>query len=200
MCDGETTRRGFLGLAAAGSVVVAGCQTTPEPTESTEPTSEQPVDDAVPSQTTSEPTAEPTTTADADTEPTETAPTTTSTVTGASVPPPNSLRVRDRRVSVSKGEYYTTVDAVLDFENVGDVAFTRLEFRVTVSYDPPDGDSRVVGHGYVEERWDGDEAFTPGTVRTFEPSVRFETDGRADESTDSSRFSVAVEYRRVAYR
>ncbi|SDM74130.1 hypothetical protein SAMN04487949_2458 [Halogranum gelatinilyticum] len=222
MPDGGTTRRRLLGLVSTGvAVAVAGCETTPEDTTTTE-TAEPLVGgdagsgDGDGGSDTATPTGDSggnggsgsggsggdsAATTDA---PTESEPTGTPTV--VPVPPPNALQVVERGLSVRQDDYYTYVDVRLELENTSDVTFTQLEFRVTVSYDPVDGEPREIGSGYVERRWPReernrvDQGFAPGETYEFTERVRFETDGRAGRSSDDSRFSFDIAYRRVAYR
>jgi hypothetical protein len=229
MPDGGTTRRRLLGLVSTGvAVAVAGCETTPEDTTTTETAEPIVGGDAGSGDGGGQNTATPTgdsggdgdgsggsggsggsdgsggDSATATDAPTEPEPTGTPTV--VPVPPPNALQIAERGLSVRQDDYYTYVDVRLELENTSDVTFTQLEFRVTVSYDPVDGEPREVGSGYVERRWPReernrvDQGFAPGETYEFTEQVRFETDGRAGRSSDDRRFSFDIAYRRVAYR
>lgn len=200
MVEERVGRRAILGAGAGLLASLAGCgrlfiepETTPTPGGEPTPT------------TTATPEPAPTAT------PTET-PEPTATPTATPEPLPSDvLDVRNRRlaVSMSQFEQFAFVGYRFDVENTGGRTMTDVEFRAAARYEHGDV-SRLVATAYPRFRFDrsADEDATgedrkglqPGETDTVGDRLRFERDGRAEKSTDSSRFSLELTVRRVRYR
>ena len=125
--------------------------------------------------------------------------------------PSDGIEVRNRRLSIrlTPTETYAFVGYRFDVENTGDRPISDVEFRVDVRYAHEDV-SRVVATDYprfwfvpLEDRDDDDDddedsegLDTDDSERVFD-EVRFERDGRAEESTDLDRFDIELTLRRV---
>jgi hypothetical protein len=195
MANDRVGRRAILGAGAGLLASLAGCSglfIEPEPT-STPPGSAA----------TSTPTASPTATATATPAPTDT-PTRTPTRTATPIPS-EVVEIRNRRLTVERTqlEKFALVAYRFDVENTGDRTIRDVEFRSRVRYEHADY-SRIVAVDYPRFRFDGDDdddddgLETDGTERVT-GEIRFERDGRAQESTAADRFDLELAIRRIRY-
>jgi hypothetical protein len=198
MDDDHVGRRPLLGVGLGLLASLAGCSglfIEPEPTTAASGETATPGETATTTTATAterpEPTAEPAATA----------------VPLASA----SVEVRNRALVVrrSRLEAFALVDYRFDVENVGRETIRDVEFRVDVRYEHDDS-SRVVAtdfHRFVFDPDDeaddsGDESAEGLQVDEEDrvrETVRFERDGRAEESTDIGRFDLELSVRRIRY-
>jgi hypothetical protein len=197
MGDDRVERRTILGVGVGVLASLTGCsglfiepETTGTPGEGAGATAT-----ATPT-----PTSEPTPTS-----PTPTAePTPTATPTPAPLPSEH-IEVRNRRLTVRRTELekFATVGYLFDVENVGTRTIRDVEFRVRVRYDHEDF-SRIVATDYPRFRFDlddddDDDGLETDETKTVNGRVRFERDGRAQESTAADRFDFDLSIRRIRY-
>ena len=198
MVDDRVGRRAFLGAGVGLLASLAGCgrlfiepETTTTPGGGTTTATDRPT--ATPAPTTRpEPTATPTPSADP--------------------LPSDDIEVRNRalRIRRSQLEKFALVTYRFDVENVGRGTIRDVEFRVDVRYDHEEF-SRIVAtdyHRFVFDPVDGDDdgdsdearegLETDETDRVRE-TVRFERDGRAENSTAVDRFGLDLSVRRIRY-
>lgn len=151
---------------------------------------------------TATPTATPTATAT--TTPASTAspePTATPTPTPL---PSEHVEIRNRGVDVRRTELekFAMVTYRFDVENVGERTIRDIEFRVRVQYDHEEF-SRIVATDYprfwFDTEDDDDDGLDPDETETVIGQVRFERDGRAQESTADERFDLDLSIRRIRY-
>jgi hypothetical protein len=167
---------------------------------------------------------EPTTTPDGNGSPT---PTATATATGTPSPtatrtraptatavslPGDGIEVRNRVLSIrlTPTESFAFVGYRFDVENTGERPIRDVEFRVDVRYAHEDV-SRIVATDYPrfwfvplydrggteEEDEDDEEGLETDDSERVSDEVRFERDGRAEESTAIDRFEVELAIRRI---
>ncbi|WP_248895999.1 hypothetical protein [Haloplanus halobius] len=181
-------RRSILGAGTALLASLAGCGglfIDPEPTDT--PGGRTPTPEPTPTPTPA-PTVEPTTTPTATPEPL----------------PSDLIDVRSRRLSIQRSqlETFALVDYRFDVENTGRRVIDAIEFRVSLRYEHEDI-SRSVGSAYPRFRFDTDDeddGLRRGETETVRGNLRFERDGRAQESTDTDRFSIELTVRRIVSR
>jgi hypothetical protein len=194
MIDDRVERRALLGAGAGLLASLAGCsELFIEP----EPTSTPPGSAATPT-----PTASPTATATATPAPTDT-PTRTPTRTATPIPS-EAVEIRNRRLTVERTqlEKFALVTYRFDVENTGDRTIRDVEFRIRVRYEHEDY-SRIVAVDYPRFRFDGNDDDEEG-LETDETEravgeIRFERDGRAQESTVADRFDLELAIRRIRH-
>lgn len=202
MGDERVNRRVILGAGAGMLASLSGCgRLFIEPERTTTPDRG---DTPAPTTPTATATDSPTATA---------AGTPTRTRTAAAGPlPSDGIEVRDRQLSIrlNPTESYAFVDYGFEVENTGERPIRDVEFRVDVRYAHEDV-SRIVATDYprfwfvpLEGRDDGDNEDEDGLSRDGSEQVgeevRFERDGRAENSTATDRFGIELALRRVRRR
>jgi hypothetical protein len=188
MGDDRPGRRGFLGAGVGLLASLSGCSRLfiePETTGTPDGDAPTPAPTGTPTRT---PTAPP---------PSTPAPTPTP------VPlPSEDVETRNRRLAVRRTqlETFAVVTYRFDVENVGPRTIGDVEFRVRVRYAAPEI-SRVVAVAYPRFRFDTDEeeGLDPGETTTVGGTVRFERDGRAENSTETDRFDLELSVRLVRH-
>jgi hypothetical protein len=135
--------------------------------------------------------------------PTETStPPRTPSPTETAVPlPSEDVEVRNRLLAVrlTELETFAVVTYQFDVENTGTRAIRDVEFRVRVRYEH-DEVSRVVATDYPRFRFDEEDeedGLGSDETATVVDQVRFERDGRAQDSTASERFGLDLSIRRI---
>ncbi|MEF8856555.1 MAG: hypothetical protein V5A16_03945 [Haloplanus sp.] len=191
MGDDRVERRAIIGVGAGLLAALAGCGglfIEPEPT-STPPGGEGP---------SATPTASPTATVTATPPPTDT-PTRTPTRTATPMPS-EVIAVRNRRLTVERTrlEKFALVTYRFDVENAGDRTIRDVEFRIRVRYEHEDY-SRIVAVDYPRFRFDDDDGLETDESERVIGDIRFERDGRAQESTARDRFDLELTVRRIRY-
>lgn len=110
-------------------------------------------------------------------------------------------------VERSKLERFALVVYQFDIENTSDRPIRDVEFRVRARYDHEDY-SRLVGTSYPRFWFDTDDdedddeedrGLPVDETERVRGDVRFERDGRAENSTDAERFSLELTVRRVRF-
>ncbi|WP_435068981.1 hypothetical protein [Haloplanus sp. C73] len=104
-------------------------------------------------------------------------------------------------IELDRLEKYATVVYRFDVENTSDRVIRDVEFRVRVRYEHEDY-ARIVATDYPRfwfDTGDDDDGLGTGSTERVRNDVRFERDGRAQESTDSDRFSLELTVRRVRF-
>lgn len=139
-------------------------------------------------------------------------PTRTATATPARTPSPTAtpaplpseeLEVRNRRLTVrlTELEKFAVVTYRFDIENTGTRTIRDVEFRVRVRYEHEDV-SRIVATDYPRFWFDDDDdedGLGPDETVGVTEQVRFERDGRAQESVAPDRFDLELSIRRIRY-
>jgi hypothetical protein len=189
MGDDRTGRRAILGAGAGLLASLAGCSGLfIEPETTGTPGSGD--GGATPTRT---PTRTPT-------PPARTPP---PTATPASLPS-EDVEVRNRQLAVRRTELekFAFVRYQFDVENTGERPIRDVEFRVRVRYEHAEV-FRIVATDYPRFRFgrddDEDDGLDPGDTATVVERVRFERDGRAQESTALDRFDVELSIRRIRH-
>lgn len=116
------------------------------------------------------------------------------------------IEVDDRAfvIELDRLEKYATVTYRFDVENTSDRVIRDVEFRVRIRYEHEDY-SRIVATDYprfwfdTDDDDDGDDGLGTGSTERVRNDVRFERDGRAQESTDPDRFSLELTVRRIRF-
>ena len=108
------------------------------------------------------------------------------------------LVVTDATVrEVTEGGGWTRVSARLTVENAGRFEYGVVEFRVDAYATPAGSDVRdPVGFAYVTERFGPDDRFDGDRPRSFDVTVRFESDG-TPVRPDPDRYAVDAAVRRA---
>ena len=125
------------------------------------------------------------------------------TATPASLPS-EDVEVRNRQLAVRRTELekFAFVRYQFDVENTGERPIRDVEFRVRVRYEHAEV-FRIVATDYPRFRFgrddDEDDGLDPGDTATVVERVRFERDGRAQESTALDRFDVELSIRRIRH-
>ena len=101
------------------------------------------------------------------------------------------LVVTDTRVrSVTESGGWTRVRARLTVENAGRFDYGTIEFRVDAYATPAGTDEReAVGSAYVSRRFSDDDPFDGSDPRTFDVTIRFESN-RTPVRPDPDRYAV----------
>jgi hypothetical protein len=206
MGDERVNRRVILGGGVGLLASLSGCgRLFIEPDRTTTPDGG---DTPAPTTTTATATDPPTATATGTPTPTRTA--------AAGALPSDGIEVRDRRLSIrlTPTESYAFVGYRFEVENTGERPIRDVEFRVDVRYAHEDV-SRVVATDYprfwfvpLEGRDDdGDDeddedetGLSRDDTERVGAEVRFERDGRAENSTATDRFDIELALRRVRRR
>jgi len=195
MVDDRVGRRAFLGAGVGLLASLAGCgRLFIEPETTTTPGGGG-------TPTTDTPTATPAPTGRPD-------PTATATPSAAPLPS-DDIEVRNRRLRIRRSqlEKFALVTYRFDVENAGRRTIRDVEFRVTVRYDHEEF-SRIVATDYprfVFDPADGgesdgaEEGLESDETDRVRETVRFERDGRAENSTAAERFDLELSVRRVRY-
>ncbi|GAB6861689.1 hypothetical protein ACFR97_15015 [Haloplanus litoreus] len=200
MVDDRVGRRAFLGVGVGLLASLAGCgRLFIEPETTTTPGGgETPASTATPTATPA-PTVRPD-------------PTATATPSAAPLPS-DDIEVRNRmlRIQRSQLEKFALVTYRFDVENVGRRTIRDVEFRVDVRYEHEEF-SRIVATDYprfVFDPTDGGtddggsdesrEGLQNGETDRVRETVRFERDGRAENSTVADRFDLELSVRRIRY-
>ncbi|WP_251328194.1 hypothetical protein [Haloplanus pelagicus] len=199
MVDDRVGRRAMLGAGVGLLASLSGCSRLFIEPETTTPTP----DGGEPSTpSTATPTPEPTDRPE---------PTARPTPTAVSLPN-DRIDVTNRRFAIrrSRLETFALVTYRFDVENVGDRTIRDVEFRVDLRYEHEDI-ARIVGTDYHRFVFDPpDETDGEGSDETREglqsdeidrarESLRFERDGRAQNSTAAERFDLELAVRRIRY-
>jgi len=195
MGDDRVERRALLGASAGLLASLAGCSglfIEPETTGTPGVASPTPT-------STPEPTAAPTD------QPTRTA----SPAPTAAPLLGDAIEVSNRQLSVrrSRLETFAFVSYRFDVENTGSRTIRDVEFRGRLRYERGDI-SRIVAVDYPRFRFDDedrddeddDDGLDPDESERVTDEVRFERDGRAEESTDVDRFDIELSVRRIRFR
>jgi hypothetical protein len=130
---------------------------------------------------------------------------TSSTETPAPLPS-EEVEVRNRLLAVrlTELEKFAVVSYRFDVENTGTRTIRDVEFRVRVRYEHEEV-SRIVATDYPrfwfddEDDDDDDDGLDTDDTAAVAERVRFERDGRAQESTASDRFELELSIRRIRY-
>ena len=191
MGDDRVERRTLLGAGAGLLASLSGCSglfIEPEATGTPDGSASTPTPTATPTPTptaTPEPTPEP-------------------TPTPAPLPS-EDIEIRNRRLAIrrSRFEKFALVTYRFDIENVGSRTIRDTEFRVRVRYEHEEF-SRLVATDYPRFWFDDDEdddedGLDPDDTASVSERVRFERDGRAQESTVGDRFDLELAVRRIRY-
>jgi hypothetical protein len=191
MGDDRVERRTLLGAGAGLLASLSGCSglfIEPEATGTPDEGASTPTPTATPTPTptaTPEPTPEP-------------------TPTPAPLPS-EDIEIRNRRLAIRRSqlEKFALVTYRFDIENVGSRTIRDAEFRVRVRYDHEEF-SRLVAVGYPRFWFDDDDdddedGLDPDDTASVSERVRFERDGRAQESTAVDRFDLELAIRRIRY-
>jgi len=189
MGDDRVERRAILGASAGLLASLTGCSGLfIEPEATTTPSGGV--------GTTATATATPT---EADTTTPTRTPVSTATATVTPVPS-EAIEIDDRRLTVERSqlEKFAFVTYRFDIENTGARVIRDIEFRVRVRYEHGDV-SRIVATDYPRFWFDDDDDDGLGTDETegVLGKVRFERDGRAQESTAVDRFDLELAIRRI---
>jgi len=121
--------------------------------------------------------------------------------------PSEDVEVRNRLLAVelTELEKFAVVTYQFDVENTGTRAIRDIEFRVRVRYEHEEV-SRIVATDYPrfwfdEEGDDDDDDDGLGSDETVTVAerVRFERDGRAQDSTAPERFGLELSIRRIRH-
>ncbi|RMB12847.1 hypothetical protein [Haloplanus aerogenes] len=195
MGDDRVERRAILGVGAGLLASLAGCSGLfIEPETTSTPVGGEPGATPTPMATA---TATPTESAtDTPTQPTRTA--------TATPMPSESVEIRNRLLAVERSqlEKFAHVTYRFDVENVGNRAIRDIEFRVRVRYEHEEY-SRLVATDYprfwFDDGDDDDDGLDADEEERVIGQVRFERDGRAQESTAVDRFSLELAIRRIRY-
>ncbi|WP_049937103.1 hypothetical protein [Haloplanus natans] len=189
MGDDRVERRTILGAGAGLLASLSGCSglfIEPEATGT-------PGGDAPTATTTATPTA--TATPEPTPEPTPT----------PAPLPSEDIEIRNRRLAVRRSQFekFAFVTYRFDIENVGTRTIRDAEFRVRVRYEHEEF-SRLAATDYPRFRFDDDadddeDGLTPDETAGVSGRVRFERDGRAQESTAGERFDLELAVRRIRY-
>ena len=191
MGDDRVERRTILGAGAGLLASLSGCGglfIEPEATGTPDGDASTPTATATPEPTataTPEPTPEP-------------------TPTPAPLPS-KDIEIRSRRLAIRRSQFekFALVTYRFDIENVGPRTIRDIEFRVRVRYEHEEF-SRLVAAGYPRFWFDDDEdddedGLDPDDTTSVSGRVRFERDGRAEESTAIDRFDLELAVRRIRY-
>jgi len=197
MGDDRVERRALLGVGAGLLASLTGCSglfVEPERTET--PGGETPTPTSA---STSTPTPTPTVTTRTDT------PARTPSATRTAPPlPGDDIEIRNRRIDIERSqlERFATVAYRFDVENTGTRTIRDIEFRVRVRYEY-EGVSRIVAVDYPRfwfDTDDDDEGLEADETERVTDQVRFERDGRAEDSTAVDRFDLELSVRRIRHR
>jgi hypothetical protein len=135
------------------------------------------------------------------------------TETPAETPPPTAtpaplpsetVEVRNRLLvlRLTELEKFAVVAYRFDVENTGTRTIRDVEFRVRVRYEHEEV-SRIVATDYprfwFDDGDDDDDGLDADETSTVAERVRFERDGRAQESTAPDRFELDLSIRRIRY-
>jgi hypothetical protein len=116
--------------------------------------------------------------------------------------PSEDVEVRNRRLAISLTELekFAVVSYRFDVENTGTRTIRDVEFRVRVRYEHEEV-SRIVATDYPRFWFDGedDDGLDTDDTATVTERVRFERDGRAQESAAPDRFELELSIRRIRY-
>ena len=135
----------------------------------------------------------------------------TPTATPARTPPPTAtpaplpsedVEVRNRLLAVrlTELEKFAVVAYRFDIENTGTRTIRDVEFRVRIRYEHEEV-SRIVATDYPRFWFDDedDDGLGSDDTATVAERVRFERDGRAQESTAPDRFELELSIRRIRH-
>ena len=113
-------------------------------------------------------------------------------------PDGSGLVVTDATVrDVTAGGGWTRVRARLTVENAGRFEYGTVEFRVDAYPTPAGSDEReAVGNAYVTRRFSRDERFGGGRSRSFDVTIRFESD-ETSVRPEPDRYAVDAAVRRA---
>lgn len=193
MGDDRVERRAILGVGASLLASLTGCsglfiepETTGTPGGGSEPTATQ------------TPTATPAPTA---------ADTATPSPTATSAPVPSEVvEIGTRRLNVDRSrlEKFALVTYQFEVENVGERPIRDIEFRVRLRYEHEEV-ARIVATAYprfwFEDDADDDdsEGLETDETQAVIGQLRFERDGRAQNSTAADRFDIELTIRQLRY-
>lgn len=128
-------------------------------------------------------------------------PTPTATATPTPIPS-EEIEVRNRQLAIRRTdlEKFAVVSYRFDVENVGARTIRDIEFRIRVRYEHEDF-SRIVATDYPRFWFDtdDDDGLDPDATETVARRMRFERDGRAQESTAAERFDIDLSIRRIRH-
>lgn len=116
--------------------------------------------------------------------------------------PSEAVEVRNRLLAVrlTELEKFAIVTYRFDVENTGTRAIRDIEFRVRVRYEHEEV-SRIIATDYprfwFDEEGDDDDGLDSDETVAVAERVRFERDGRAQDSTAPERFELELSIRRV---
>ncbi|TKX86524.1 hypothetical protein EXE43_07865 [Halorubrum sp. SS5] len=113
-------------------------------------------------------------------------------------PDGSGLVVTDATVrEVTEGGGWTRVRARLTVRNAGRFEYGTVEFRADAYAVRPGTDEReAVGFGYVTRRFSPDDRFGEGRSRSFDVTIRFESDG-TPVRPERDRYAVDAAVRRA---
>jgi len=194
MGDDRVERRAILGAGAGLLASLSGCSGLfIEPEGTGTPGGGEPGTAPTPTATT---TATPTDTA------TETPARPTRTATATPMPS-EAIEIRNRLLTIERSqlEKFAFVTYRFDVENVGRRPIRDIEFRVRLRYEHEEY-SRIVATDYPRfwfDDDDDDDGLGPDDEERVIDQVRFERDGRAQESTAVDRFDLELAIRRIRY-
>jgi hypothetical protein len=198
MGDDRVDRRAILGAGAGLLVSLAGCGglfIEPETTATPGSRASTPTPTETPT-TTPAPTAPGESTTDG----------ATRTATATTTPvPSDAIEIRNRQLAIERTtlEQFAIVTYRFDVENTGDRTIRDVEFRIRVRYEHEEY-SRIVATAYPrfwfdETEDEDDEGLESDETERVIGRLRFERDGRAEESTAVDRFDLDLTIRRIRY-
>ena len=110
------------------------------------------------------------------------------------------MRNRLLAVRLTELEKFAVVAYRFDIENTGTRTIRDVEFRVRIRYEHEEV-SRIVATDYPRFWFDDedDDGLGSDDTATVAERVRFERDGRAQESTAPDRFELELSIRRIRH-
>jgi hypothetical protein len=130
-------------------------------------------------------------------------PTRTATATATPMPS-DAIGIRNRQLAIGRTELeqFAVISYRFDVENTGNRTIRDIEFRVRVRYEHEEY-SRIVATAYprfwFDDGDDDNEGLETDETETVIGRLRFERDGRAEESTAADRFDLELTIRRIRY-
>ncbi|AXG07974.1 hypothetical protein DU500_16915 [Haloplanus rubicundus] len=117
--------------------------------------------------------------------------------------PSEDIEVQNRRLAVrlTELEKFAVVSYRFGVENTGTRTIRDVEFRVRVRYEHEEV-SRIVATDYPRfwfDDGDDDDGLDTDDTTTVADQVRFERDGRAQNSVAPNRFELELSIRRIRY-
>jgi len=127
------------------------------------------------------------------------------TVTATTTPvPSDAVELRNPQLIIERTELeqFAIVTYRFDVENTGSRTIRDIEFRIRVRYEHEEY-SRIVATAYprfwFDEGDEEEEGLETDEIERMIGQLRFERDGRAEESTAADRFDLEFTIRRIRY-